>query len=143
MLAYSISEKLYDGKMVTSLNENKNYDDFDEVYGKTWEDLTECEIEYRSHEIRYRLAKSFGYADNFLQERLNLCLKINSLLLGSKAMFMARCKKCGKRLPITHTGSLCPECELAEALNIKITSGGYTFTNKLADVARFKKQNRK
>ncbi len=32
MLAYSISEKLYDGKMVTSLNENKNYDDFDEVY---------------------------------------------------------------------------------------------------------------
>lgn len=107
------------------------------------EDLTECEIEYRSHEIRYRIAKSFGYADNFLQERLNLCLKINSLLLGSKAMFMARCKKCGKRLPVTHTGSFCPECELAEALSIKITSNGYTFTNKLADIAHFKKRGRK
>ena len=32
MLAYSISEKLYDGKMVTSLTDNKNYDDFDEIY---------------------------------------------------------------------------------------------------------------
>ena len=32
MLAYSISEKLYEGKMVTSLNDNKNYDDFDEIY---------------------------------------------------------------------------------------------------------------
>lgn len=32
MLAYSISEKLYDDKMITSLNDNKNYDDFDEIY---------------------------------------------------------------------------------------------------------------
>lgn len=32
LLAYSISEKLYDDKMITSLNDNKNYDDFDEIY---------------------------------------------------------------------------------------------------------------
>ena len=44
MLAYSISEKLYDDKMITSLNDNKNYDDFDEIY---FAKPQVCRLKYR------------------------------------------------------------------------------------------------
>ena len=107
------------------------------------DNLTECEIQYRLCEIRSRLAKAFGFADDFAEKRVAMCLKINNLLLGSKAMFMARCKKCGKRLPILHTGSLCPSCELAEAFKIQITKAGYSFKNKIADIARFGQNNKR
>lgn len=116
----------------------KNNELPDPPYYFNEEDLTACEIQYRAYEIRYRLAKSFGYEDNFLDERIRLCLKINNFLLGRKAMFMARCKKCGKRLPITHTGSLCKTCEFETALQIFVSAEGRTFNNKLGDIARFK-----
>ena len=73
-------------------------------------DLTECEIEYSALDIRYYFAKTFGFSFDFTARRLDLCIKINNLLLGNKSLFIARCKKCGRRLPITHLYNTCDEC---------------------------------
>lgn len=67
------------------------------------------------YEIRYRLANTFGFFDDFLAERQRLCIKINNLLIGDKTMFIARCKECGKRLPVTHSETLCNDCLIKEA----------------------------
>lgn len=77
--------------------------------------LTDCEVQYRAYEIRYRLANTFGFFDDFLAERQRLCIKINNLLIGDKTMFIARCKECGKRLPVTHSKTLCNDCLIKEA----------------------------
>lgn len=79
------------------------------------DNLTDCEVQYRAYEIRYRLANTFGFFDDFLAERQRLCIKINNLLIGDKTMFIARCKECGKRLPVTHSETLCNDCLIKEA----------------------------
>ena len=79
------------------------------------DNLTDCEVQYRAYEIRYRLANTFGFFDDFLEERQRLCIKINNLLIGDKTMFIARCKECGKRLPVTHSETLCNDCLIKEA----------------------------
>ena len=79
------------------------------------DNLTDCEVQYRAYEIRYRLANTFGFFDDFLAERQRLCIKINNLLIGDKTMFIARCKECGKRLPVTHSKTLCNDCLIKEA----------------------------
>ena len=106
------------------------------------DNLTECEIQYRAYEILYHLSKSSGIKDNFASYRLQLCLKINKLLLGGKAMFIPICKNCGKRLSIPHTGSLCPSCMFNESIKIVVTSEGYFFKNKIADITTFKKSKK-
>ena len=57
-----------------------------------------------------------------IRRRLDLCIKINNLLLGNKSLFIARCKKCGRRLPITHLYNTCDECRGKETEKATISA---------------------
>ena len=102
------------------------------------EDLEACEVQYRAHEIRCRLSETFGLYDGFEEERQQLCVKINRLLAESKNVYILRCRKCGRRLPVTHDGLLCEDCQQEQMLDRLIfSSGNDSNASTIGNIAHF------
>lgn len=119
----------------------KNNDDLPVPYFDE-SDLSGCEVQYKAHEIRYRLSLAFKYKDDLETEKQRLCIKINRLLVGSKSMFIPRCKECGKRLPITIEESLCEDCKVKQFIKKFVQSSNHTGATTLGSIAKLTRWNK-
>ena len=74
------------------------------------DDLEGCELQYKALDVRHQLLRRIGVEDPRMDEKLELCEKINKLLLTDKRKFYKRCRICGKPLPATWSYGICDDC---------------------------------
>ena len=72
--------------------------------------LEGCELQYKALDVRHQLLRRIGVEDPRMDEKLELCEKINQLLLTDEGKFRRRCRKCGRPLPIGSTFGICDRC---------------------------------
>ena len=72
--------------------------------------LEGCELQYKALDVRHQLLRRIGIEDPRMDEKLELCEKINQLLLSDKKNFRKRCRRCGKSLPADWPYGICDEC---------------------------------
>ena len=74
------------------------------------DDLEGCELQYKALDVRHQLLRRIGIEDPRMDEKLELCDKINQLLLTDKKRFHKRCRRCGRLLPATWPYGICDAC---------------------------------
>ena len=74
------------------------------------DDLEGCELQYKALDVRHQLLRRIGVEDPRMDEKLELCEKINQLLLSDKKRFHKRCRRCGRLLPATWPYGICDAC---------------------------------
>lgn len=74
------------------------------------ETLEGRELQYKALDVRHQLLRRIGIEEPRMDEKLELCEKINQLLLSDKKNFRKRCRRCGKSLPATWPYGICDEC---------------------------------
>lgn len=72
--------------------------------------LEGCELQYKALDIKHQLLRRLGIEDNSMEEKLELCKKINEFLKASKSNFLRRCSVCKKPLPLNHPYGMCENC---------------------------------
>ena len=72
--------------------------------------LEGCELQYKALDVRHQLLRRIGIEDPRMDEKQELCEKINKLLLADKSRFRKRCRRCGKSLPATWPYGICDDC---------------------------------
>lgn len=72
--------------------------------------LEGCELQYKALDVRHQLLRRIGIEDPRMDEKLELCEKINQLLLTDKKNFRKRCRMCGRSLPATWPYGICDAC---------------------------------
>ncbi len=72
--------------------------------------LDGCELQYKALDVRHQLLRRIGVEDPCMDEKLELCEKINQLLLTDEGKFRRRCRKCGRPLPMGSTFGICDRC---------------------------------
>ena len=72
--------------------------------------LEGCELQYKALDVRHQLLRRIGIEDPRMDEKLELCEKINELLLTDKKNFRKRCRLCGRSLPATWPYGICDSC---------------------------------
>ena len=72
--------------------------------------LEDCELQYAALDVYSRMLKKAGEKDETMQEKLQLCEKINSLLLETKQEYLKKCKYCGFPLPPSFKFNVCDRC---------------------------------
>lgn len=72
--------------------------------------LEGCELQYKALDVRHQLLRRIGIEDPRMDEKLELCEKINQLLLTDKRNFRKRCRSCGRSLPADFPYGICESC---------------------------------
>ena len=72
--------------------------------------LEDCELQYAALDVYSRMLKRSGAKDETMNEKLQLCEKINSLLLETKQEYLKKCKICGFPLPPSFKFHVCDRC---------------------------------
>lgn len=72
--------------------------------------LEGCELQYKALDVRHQLLRRIGIEDPRMDEKLELCERINELLMSDKRRFHRRCRICGKPLPATWSYGICDDC---------------------------------
>ena len=72
--------------------------------------LEGCELQYKALDVKHQLLRRLGIEDNSMEEKLELCKKINEFLKASKSNFLRRCSVCKKPLPLNYTYGMCENC---------------------------------
>ncbi len=72
--------------------------------------LEGCELQYKALDVRHQLLRRIGIEEPRMDEKLELCEKINQLLLTDKRNFRKRCRRCGRSLPATWPYGICDAC---------------------------------
>ena len=72
--------------------------------------LEGCELQYKALDVRHQLLRRIGIEEPRMDEKLELCEKINQLLLTDKKNFRKRCRRCGRSLPATWPYGICDAC---------------------------------
>ena len=72
--------------------------------------LEGCELQYKALDVRHQLLRRIGIEDPRMDEKLELCRKINKLLMEDKNTFRKRCRRCGRLLPATFPFGICDSC---------------------------------
>ncbi|MBR4409773.1 MAG: hypothetical protein IKT31_00495 [Firmicutes bacterium] len=72
--------------------------------------LEDCELQYAALDVYSRMLKRSGEKDETMVEKLQLCEKINSLLLETKEGYLKKCKSCGFPLPPNFKFHVCDRC---------------------------------
>ena len=72
--------------------------------------LEGCELQYKALDVRHQLLRRIGIEDPRMDEKMELCEKINQLLLTDKKNFRKRCRRCGRLLPATWPYGICDAC---------------------------------
>lgn len=72
--------------------------------------LEDCENHYKALDIRHQLLRKVGVEDDSIQEKEELCKKINEFLVKSKSGFLRRCSCCNRPLPINYSYGMCGDC---------------------------------
>lgn len=72
--------------------------------------LEDCELQYAALDVYSRMLKRSGEKDETMVEKLQLCEKINSLLLETKEEYLKKCKTCGFPLPPGFKFNVCDRC---------------------------------
>lgn len=72
--------------------------------------LAECETAYKAWDIYHQMQRRIGIEDPHLEEKAELCRKINSFLVKNKKQFRSRCKRCGAPLPHDFPFRICNDC---------------------------------
>lgn len=74
------------------------------------EDLEGCELQYKALDVRHQILRRIGVEDPKMDEKLELCKKINRLLMKDKKGYQRYCRRCGRPLPATHPYGICDRC---------------------------------
>ena len=74
------------------------------------ETLEGCELQYKALDVRHQILRRIGIEDPRMDEKLELCEKINQLLLTDKRNFQKRCRRCGRALPAMYPYGICDRC---------------------------------
>ena len=72
--------------------------------------LEECEHRYRELDIRHQLLRVIGIEDGRMDEKLELCRRINEFLEQDKNAYIRVCRYCGRILPPTYRYNVCEKC---------------------------------
>lgn len=72
--------------------------------------LEGCELQYKALDVRHQLLRRIGIEDPRMDEKLELCEKINQLLLTDKRSLRKRCRLCGRSLPADFPYGICEQC---------------------------------
>ena len=72
--------------------------------------LEGCELQYKALDVRHQLLRRIGIEDPRMEEKLELCEKINQLLLEDKRNLRRRCPRCGRSLPADWPYGICDRC---------------------------------
>ena len=72
--------------------------------------LEECERRYKELDIRHQMLRRVGREEDRMDEKLELCRRINELLIRDRKNYLKKCKYCGKVLPATYQFRICSEC---------------------------------
>ena len=72
--------------------------------------LEDCELQYAALDVYSRMLKKAGEKDETMTEKLELCDKINSLLLETKQEYLRKCKYCGFPLAPGFRFNVCDRC---------------------------------
>ena len=72
--------------------------------------LEGCELQYKALDVRHQLLRRIGIEDPRMDEKQELCDKINKLLLTDKRNFRKRCRLCGRTLPADYRFGICEQC---------------------------------
>ena len=72
--------------------------------------LEECELKYKELDARHQLMRRIGVEEDRMEEKLDLCKKINMLLALDKDRYLRHCSYCGKVLPSTSSYGMCDRC---------------------------------
>lgn len=72
--------------------------------------LEGCELQYKAYDVRHQLLRRIGIEDPRMEEKQELCRKINKFLLTDKKNYQKKCRYCGKPLPATYRFGICDEC---------------------------------
>ena len=74
------------------------------------EDLEGCELQYKALDVRHQIMRRIGIEDPKMDEKLELCKKINRLLMKDKKGYQRYCRRCGRPLPATYPYGICDRC---------------------------------
>lgn len=72
--------------------------------------LEECERRYKELDIRHQMLRRVGREEDRMDEKLELCRRINELLIRDRKNYLKKCRCCGKVLPATYQFRICREC---------------------------------
>ena len=72
--------------------------------------LEECERRYKELDIRHQMLRRIGREEDRMDEKLELCHRINELLVRDRKSYLKTCRRCGKVLPATYQFRICDDC---------------------------------
>lgn len=72
--------------------------------------LEGCELQYKALDVRHQLLRRIGIEDPRMEEKQELCDKINQFLLEDKRTLRRRCSRCGRSLPADWPWGICDRC---------------------------------
>ena len=72
--------------------------------------LEECEHRYRELDIRHQLLRVIGIEEDRMEEKRQLCERINAFLEQDKDAYIRTCRYCGRILPPTWRFPCCDKC---------------------------------
>lgn len=75
-----------------------------------WDSLEECELRYREMDILHHMARIRRVEDEWLEEKLTLCERINQLIIKELPKYERRCANCGNVIPAVQKSRFCREC---------------------------------
>lgn len=86
------------------------FDAVPEEPGFETDSLAGCELQYKAYDVRHQLLRRIGIEEPCIEEKNELCEKINQLLLEDKSEFSRKCSRCGRPLPVTFPYGICDRC---------------------------------
>jgi len=72
--------------------------------------LEDCERRYKQLDVRHQLLRRIGIEEDRMQEKLQLCERINEFLKEEKDRYLKHCSRCGRILPATSEYGICERC---------------------------------
>jgi len=100
--------------------------------------LEDCELQYAALDVYSRMLKKAGEKDETMTEKLQLCEKINSLLLETKQDYLKKCKYCGFPLPPDFKFNVCDRCFRRSSRRERFEGVGSHGTSKHSGAGREK-----
>lgn len=101
--------------------------------------LEDCELQYAALDIYSRMLKKAGEKDETMTEKLQLCDKINSLLLETKQDYLKKCKYCGFPLLPNFKFNVCDRCFYRQSRRERLGSDGDAGRSRNGSGSRKKK----
>ncbi len=74
------------------------------------ETLELCELQYKALDIRHQILRRIGVEDARMQEKMELCRRINFFLQDNIERYLKRCRCCTRILPPGSSYGLCDRC---------------------------------